>query len=283
MGKANKQKKELSEVVEMVYLIQTLKDIADNKYFTLMNEKDTYKRFVESFSEFFRLLNLTQSEHPMIKNNNQTVGLVVVTIEGSFLSGFNNKIIRLALDEKEKHEDFKFIAIGEKAQDRLKGFGDKVVPFSRMDEVGLYETAVGVKEYLIEEIMNGRMGKVMVFYSWPKSFEIQKIRAAKVLPCDELLTKHDENVKIVENVIKESEPDEIMGYLSNLWLTNRLYEIFVDTTISSAAAQASLLEESVNRMKKEKAKSALRYSKAKKMDIDKGLRETFSARMMVTK
>jgi len=283
MGKANKQKIELAEVVEMVYLIQTLKDIADNKYFTLMNEKDTFKRFVESFSEYFRLMNLTESKHLLVSNSNQTVGLVVVTVEGSFLSGFNNKIIKRAIDEKENHEDFKFIAIGEKAQDRLKDYGEKVKNFSRMDEVGLYETAVGVKEYLIDEIMNDRMGKVMVFYSWPKSFEVQKIRATKLLPCDELLSKHDANVNIIENVIRESEPDEIIGYLSNLWITNRLYEIFVDTTISSAAAQASLLEDSVNRMKKEKAKTALKFSKAKKMDIDKGLRETFSARMMVSK
>ena len=53
MGKANRVKKELIEAIEMVDLIQTLKDIADNKFFTLINEKDKFRRFGETFVEFF--------------------------------------------------------------------------------------------------------------------------------------------------------------------------------------------------------------------------------------
>ena len=45
MGKASKVKVELMDAVEMVYLIQTLKDIADNKFFTLMSQKDRFRRF----------------------------------------------------------------------------------------------------------------------------------------------------------------------------------------------------------------------------------------------
>ena len=120
MGKANKVKAELIDAVEMVNLIQTLKDVADNKSYTLLNQKYKFRRFGESFVEFFRMMSLTKVEHPLLKNNNPTVGIFVVTIDGSFLGQFNNKIIRLGLDQREKHPQFKFIGCGTKSIDRLK-------------------------------------------------------------------------------------------------------------------------------------------------------------------
>ena len=94
MGKANKVKAELSDVKEMVDLVQTLKDIADNKLFTLMSEKNKFRRFGQTFVEFFRMISLTEKKHPMIENENKKVGILAVTIEGSFLGEFNNKIFR---------------------------------------------------------------------------------------------------------------------------------------------------------------------------------------------
>ncbi|KKS44757.1 MAG: hypothetical protein A2Y04_04470 [Omnitrophica WOR_2 bacterium GWC2_45_7] len=283
MGKANKVKKELSESVEMVYLIQTLKDIADNKYFTLSGQKYKFRRFAETFNEFFRMINLTKVDHPLLKNKNPVIGIVVVTVEGSFLGEFNNKIISRAIKEKENHVQTKFIAVGSRGVERLSAHTADLKVFSNMEKVGTYETAILVKDYLIEEIMQGRLGKIIVCYAWPKDFDTQKQRCLKLLPCDELLTKQAQTANIIEKVIEESDPLEAVGYLSHLWVTTRLYELFMDTVISSAAAQAAFLEDSVDKMKKEKKKTLMKYRKAKNNDIDKSLRETFSARMMSMK
>ncbi len=283
MGKANKVKIELRDAVEMVDLIQTLKDIADNKFYTLMNQKDKFRRFGETFVEFFRMISFTKATHPLIANKNPCVGILVVTIEGSFLGEFNNKIIRRALEEKEKHASVKFIAVGNKSVERLRQFTPDMKVFSDMENVGLYETAVKVKDYLVDEIMNDRLGKVMVAYTWPKSLEIQKPRAIQLLPCVDLVSKQTQFVDKVERIIEESTPSNVIGYLSNLWITTRIYEILVDTLIASTAAQTNFLEDSLDKMKKERNKTKMKYRKAKKGDIDKSLRETFSARMMTTK
>ena len=53
MGKANRQKVELFEDSELLVVVETLKDIADRKLFLLLNDKDKFKRFSETFVEFF--------------------------------------------------------------------------------------------------------------------------------------------------------------------------------------------------------------------------------------
>lgn len=286
MGKANKVKVELRDAVEMVDLIQTLKDIADNKFYTLINQKYKFRRFGESFVEFFRLISLTKATHPLLSNSNPNVGIVVITIEGSFLGEFNGKIIRRALDEKEKHQNVKFIAVGAKSVDRLKQITPDLKVFTGMDESrikNLYSLAVEIKKYLVDEVMNNRLGKIMVCYSWPKSFESIRPRVIKLLPCDELISKQAQFVNIMEKVIEESDPVEVIGKLADLWVTTRLYEIIMDTFIASASAQATFLEDSVEKMKKERNKTKVKFRKARKGDIDKSLRETFSARMIFTK
>jgi ATP synthase F1 gamma subunit len=283
MGKANKVKKEFLDVVEMSDLVQTLKDIADNKLFTLMAQKDKFRRFGETFIEFFRLISLTSAAHPLLTNNNPNVGILMVTIDGSFLGEFNNKIVNKALEEAEKYSNVKYIAVGHKAESRLQEFTSDFKLFTDMEAIGTYNLAMQVKDYLVDEIMNGRLGKVIAVYSFPKSLETQRPKVLKLLPCDELISKQAQFVDIVESVIEESDPAQVIGYLANLWITTRLYEIFIDTTIASAAAQSNFLEESVDRMKKERRSMQMKFRKAKKNDIDKSLRETFTARMMVMK
>ncbi len=280
MGKASKVKKEVVDVKELVELIQVLKDVATNKFFTLLNQKERFARFGESFVEFFRMISLSKVRHPLISNDNPTVGVLVVTADGSFLGEFNNKVLRLAIAEKEKHEKSIFIAVGEKGVIRLSNYQKEIKAFLDMEMMGLYETAVAIKDYLIEEVMNDRLGKVLVVYSWPKSFEEIKPRGVKLLPCEELVSKQANLVEQFERIIEESDPVDLIGMLADMWLTTRLYEILFDTVIAAAASQAKKLEESLDKMKKERAKVFLKYRKAKKTDIDSGLREVFSARMV---
>ncbi len=284
MGKkSNRAKYDLIDAVQMVDLIQTLKDIADNKFYTLQQQKDKFRRFGETFVEFFRMISLTKVQHPLLSNNNPKTGILVVTIEGSFLGEFNNKILRLAIEEYEKNSQSSFIAVGEKSIDRLKSYTPDLKVFESMEKYGIYETAVKIKDYIIEEVMKNRLGKIIVCYSFPKSFDTNRPRRVKLLPCDELITKQSQFVSEFANIIQESDTVDAIGYLANLWITTRLYEILMDTLIASASAQAKFLEDSVEKMKKERQKSAINFRKAKKSDIDSSLRETFSARMVAQK
>ncbi|MDP2654610.1 MAG: FoF1 ATP synthase subunit gamma [Candidatus Omnitrophota bacterium] len=280
MGKANKIKSDLEDITELVEIIQVLKDVADTKFHQLATRKDRFARFGESFVEFFRMISLSEVRHPLVSNDNPKVGIVCISSEAGFMGDLNAKVIRHALAEKERYPDSELIAVGRKGAEKLAPVEPNMKIFRDIEEVGLYETSIRIKDYMIDQVMEGHLGKVMVVYPWSKNFNLQKPRTVKLLPCDELLTKQAEFVDSIEKVINESNPVDVISYLADMWLVCRIYEMMHDTQISEAAAQSQQLEASVQKMKKDKKGIAAAFAKAKKGDIDKGMREVFTSRMM---
>jgi ATP synthase F1 gamma subunit len=281
MGKANKIKSDLEDITELVEIIQVLKDVADTKFHELANRKDRFARFGESFVEFFRMISLSTVRHPLVSNDNQKIGIVGITSEAGFMGDLNAKTIRAIMAEKERTPNSTLIIVGRKGVDKLGKLEPGMKTFVNIEEVGMYEMAIRIKDYLIDQVMTDKLGKIVVVYPWSKTFNLQKPRTVKLLPCDELLTKQSEFVDSIESVINESDPTDIIGYLADMWVVCRFYEILHDTSISEAAAQSQQLEASVQKMKKDKKGIAGAFAKAKKGDIDKGMREVFTSRLMV--
>ena len=118
---------------------------------------------------------------------------------------------------------------------------------------GFYEVAIDIKTYLVKEVMEGRMGKVLIVYPWPKDYTVTKPRAVKMLPCEDLLPKQAQTVEKFRRVLeKKSDPIDMTGYLADLWLSSKIYEIFFDTNLAAAAAQTQQLDSSLTKMKKER-------------------------------
>lgn len=282
MGKASKVKVELVEVGELVNLIQVLKDVADNKFFALINQKDRFARFGESFVDFFSLISFASVKHPLMTSDVPTVGILLITSEGSFLGDLNTKVVRAALTEKGKHPNSVFIVVGKKGVARLGKSAEVVKVFEDVEATGIYQVSLQVKDYLVQQIMEKRLGKVIAIFPWPKNLSTVKSRVIKLLPCDELIAKQEDLGEAMEPILLESDPTEIVGYLANLWISTKIYEMLFDTSIAAAAAQSQQLENSSKKMGKERTAVRLKYRKAKKGDIDKSLREVFIAKMMMT-
>jgi ATP synthase F1 gamma subunit len=283
MGKANKVKKELVEVRDLVDLVQVLKDIADMKFHDLFVRRGGFLRFGETFSEFFRLLERTELMHPLISNSNTETCIVVITSEEGFIGDLNNKVIVRAMEERDVTPNAKFVTIGRKGVGKIESLGVKnETTFEEIAEQGMYEIAVRLKDYLVEQIMNDRFGRVKVVYPWPKDLQTVKARVVKLLPCD-FIIQQKQTVEEFERVIEESDPLEIIGYLAHLWTSSKIYEMMFDTSIAAVSAQSQQLDTSLNNVKKESLGVRLRYRKARKGDIDKSLREVFSSRIMAAR
>ncbi|MBF0571691.1 MAG: F0F1 ATP synthase subunit gamma [Candidatus Omnitrophica bacterium] len=284
MGKASKVKAEVMEVRELVDLIQVLKDVADMKYHAMAAQKVKFNRFNESFIEFFSLVGFSQVRHPLVNNSNPNSIILVISTERGFVGDLNSRVIGRAMEEKEKNPQSQFVVVGKKGVMKLEGMGQKILKaYEDVEDRGFYEVAVDIKTYLVKEVMELRVGKVIIVYPWPKDFTITKPRAIKLLPCEDLLPKQSQTVERFQQVIEESDPLDMTGYLADLWLSSKIYEIFFDTNLAAACAQSQQLDNSLGKMRKEREVVKLKYRKAKRGDIDKSLREVFSARMMVTK
>jgi ATP synthase F1 gamma subunit len=283
MGKANKVKKELVEVRDLVDVVQVLKDIADMKFHDLFSRRGGFLRFGETFSEFFRLLERTELQHPLISNSNMDTCIVVITSEDGFIGDLNNKVLLRALEERDVTPNAKFVTIGRKGVAKIESLGVKnETTFEEVAEQGMYEISVRLKDYLVEQILNDRFGRVKVVYPWPKDLQTVKARVVKLLPCD-FIIQQKQTVEEFEHVIEESDPLEIIGYLAHLWTSSKIYEMMFDTSIAAVSAQSQQLDTSLNNVKKESQGVRLRYRKARKGDIDKSLREVFSSRIMAAR
>lgn len=284
MGKANKVKREMVEVRDLVDLVQVLKDIADMKFHDLFAKRGGFQRFGESFSEFFRLLKYTEVAHPLITNENPNTCIVVITTEEGFVGDLNNKVVVRAIEEREHYPGAIFVTVGRKGVAKLEMMGIKNVrTFEEVAEQGMYEIAVQLKDFLVEQVMQGKIGKVLVVYPWPKDLQTVKSRVVKLLPCEFIMQQQTQTVELFSKVLEESDPLEIIGYLATLWISSKIYEIMFDTSIAAVSAQSQQLETSVGNVRKEAMAVKLKYRKARKGDIDKSLREVFSSRMMTVK
>ncbi len=284
MGKASKVKAEVMEVRDLVDLIQVLKDVADMKYHALAAQRVKFNRFNESFTEFFSLVGFSQVQHPLVNNSNPNSIILVISTERGFVGDLNSRVVGRAMEEKEKNPQSQFVVVGKKGIMKFEGLGQKMLKtYEDVEERGFYEVAVDIKTYLVKEVMEGRMGKVIIVYPWPKDYTVTKPRAVKLLPCEDLLPKQTQTVEKFRQVIEESDPVDMTGYLADLWLSSKIYEIFFDTNLAAAAAQTQHLDNSLDKMRKERDVVKLKYRKARRGDIDKSLREIFSASMMVAK
>ncbi len=285
MGKANKVKREMIEVRDLVDLVQVLKDVADMKFRDLFARRGGFQRFGESFAEFFRLLEYTELQHPLLENDNQKTCIVVITTEEGFVGDLNNKVVVRALEERDQENpDALFVTVGRKGINKLEMLGVKNEKiFEDLAEVGMYEIAVLLKDYLVEQVMEGKFGKVKIVYPWPKDLQTVKARVIKLLPCDFILQKQKQQVERFSKVIEESDALDVIGYLAHLWVSSKIYEVMFDTSIAAVSAQSQQLETSVGNVRKEAISVKMKYRKARKNDIDKSLREVFSSRMMAIK
>ena len=283
MGKANKVKREMIEVRDLVELVQVLKDIADMKFRDLFARRGGFQRFGESFAEFFRLLEYTEIAHPLVSNTSKEVCIVVITSEEGFIGDLNNKVIVRALEERDKNPSAQFVTVGRKGVMKLAMMGvTNAKTFEEIAERGMYETSVLLKDYLVDQVMTGKVGKVLVVYPWPKDLQTVKARVVKLLPCEFIFQKQKQKVEQFTHVIEESDPLDIIGYLANLWTSSKIYEMMFDTSIAAVSAQSQQLDTSLTNVKKEGQTVKMKYRKARKNDIDKSLREVFSSRMMST-
>ena len=282
MGKASKVKVEVGEVRELVDLVQVLKDVADMKYHALATQKAKFNRFGESFTEFFSLISFSEVRHPLVKNDNPKTAIVIISTEKSFIGDLNSRVVARAMEELEKTPDAVFVTVGKKGVMKLEGLGHKSEKiWEDIEERGFYEVAIEIKDYLVKEVMEGRLGKVLAVYPWPKDYTVTKPRVMKLLPTEDLLPAQKQKVESFKQVLEESDPVDMIGYLSDLWLSSKILEIFYDTNLAAASAQTQQLDNSLGKMRKERDVVKLKYRKARRGDIDKSLREVFSARMMV--
>ncbi|MDD5069605.1 MAG: F0F1 ATP synthase subunit gamma, partial [Candidatus Omnitrophica bacterium] len=250
-------------------------------FFNAAKKKARFEQFALAFTEFFRMVSLSHATSPLVSPKSEATSILGITWEGGFMADLTAKVLRASLAESEKHDTKEFIILGRKGADKMTTQTNKeVIAFCDLEEVGIFNTAVAVKDYIIDQVLKENIGRVYVVYPRAKSLNLIKPFVSMLLPSEELLARQSGIKDTIEKVIVESGLNDIIHYLADIWLTCRIYEMIEDCVISSYAAQSQQLEASLERMKKDKKGLVMGFRKAKKSDVDKSLREVFTSKMM---
>ncbi|OVE76587.1 hypothetical protein BVX97_00740 [bacterium E08(2017)] len=289
-------RKELDFNTDLLSLIDTLKNIAGAKYHEMEKKKERFDEFMDAFSGFFRVVNLVDVSNPLVREESDVLGIVLITSDSGFMGGLNQGVMRKALEiaETKPPEKVSFVVIGEKG---AMSFGDarrKFKAFPGVLEDTIYEQAVEIKDYLVEEVLEKRMGKVIFVYPRPLSFTAQEIATVDLLPCSDLFDKDsdagiasriEDKGLIAESskVIVESSYSDMLSYLVGVWISSMLALLFEDSKLSEFSARAMHLEGSFQKIEETHEKLRHKVFKASHELIDKGMRECHAAKQIKEK
>ena len=286
----NELRKELKFESELLALVETLKNVASAQYHVMEKEKERFDDFMDAFSGFFRVVNLYHVEHPLVRVSTEKVGVVIVTSDSGFMGGLNQGVIRDALEIESLcgRDNISLVVIGDKGASLLSDQDWEFKFFPGIRQESIYEQAVEVREYIVDQAQSGNMGKVIIGYPRPLSFTSQTVEVINLLPCAELFDK-DADTEVARHVgarklladarkvIVESTFKDMVGYLAGVWVTSKLFEVFEDSKLAEFSARAMHLEDSVQKVEEMYKKTKRRCYKAAHEQIDKGMRESFAA------
>ncbi|MEI6809218.1 MAG: F0F1 ATP synthase subunit gamma [bacterium] len=283
-------RKEMKFNKELLSLVGTLKSVAGSKYHMLEREKARFEQFMTAFTGFFKVVNLADTRHPLVRSANDILGIIAITSDSGFMGGLNAGIMEAVYRAQgERPADrTRLIMIGEKGASKLSDAGRQFKYFKGIENETRYEQALEVTDYVVKEVKEGRIGTLVLVYPNSLSFTRQVIETINVLPCAELFDKSVKNevtedfggkafVEAARKVVVESTFDDMVDYLARTWVASRLYEVFEDSKLSEFGARAMHLEGSEQKMEKELKKLQYRVFRASHEKIDKGMRESFSA------
>ncbi len=300
MPQLNDLRKDLKFNGELLSLVDTLKNVAGAQYHTLEKQKERFDEFMLAFREFFRVVNMVEVINPLVKVSSDILGIVVVTSDSGFMGGLNQGVIRAGLAVQGDIPDDKvsYVIIGEKGGAAFRDKRKKFKFFRGISQDTIFEQATEIRDYIVKEVLEGRMGKVIVAYPKPLSFTAQTIETVNILPCQALYEEKEKEgeaqpdakstasskfIKASRSVIVESSYDDMVEYLASVWVTSELYIVFEDSKLAEFSARATHLEGSIQKVQKEHKKLKHLCFKATHEKIDKGMRESYSAKMIKEK
>ncbi|MBM4142715.1 MAG: hypothetical protein FJ225_03845 [Lentisphaerae bacterium] len=286
----NEIRKELRFNAELLHLIETLKNIAGAQYHVMEKEKRRFDQFMDAFSGFFRVVDMVEVANPLVRVVSDVLGVVIVTSDSGFMGGLNQGVLRAAMHAVGglTPDRFSLTVIGDKGATAIADRGYRFKFFPGIAQDRIYEQAVEVRDHVVREVLERRMGKVILAYPRPLSFTSQRVEAINLLPCGELFDRQARSevsrragaarfIAEAGKVIVESSLADMLEYLSAVWVTSKLFEVFEDSKLAEFSARAMHLDGSQQKVEKEYKRVKHLASKAAHELIDKGMRESFGA------
>lgn len=291
MGKVTRIKGDMDDVDALLEILSVIKDVATNRFFSFAQRKANFQKFFDTFLDFFQIVQNVDTNCPLLKNDRPEVTILTIASDQAFMSQLNSRVASIAFQQYEKFPGATIVCMGRRCAERLKMLGVKNIDriFTGDEFPERYILALALRDYLVDRVMSGKAGKVLIIHLWAKTFSIIKPRILTLLPASELvrtsggeMTDEGEAVNEAQGaedkikLIMESDPDKMMKALADIWIHSRLFEIMADILIVESAVQAQQLESALESLGSEKKGLLTSFRKAGREELNKAMREVFT-------
>jgi len=268
-------KKDMEFNNNLYNLIEVLKEISISQYHVLDKKIKSFELIFKRIENFFSMIDLVQCQHPLLNTGTRTPGVIAVTSDTGLLGGLNMQVMNLAFEEVAKHQA-KLIVVGEKGQMYAQDYKFAFAAFGGVRDETRFTQAGELRDYIVNEERDLRLGAIRVVYPHPLSVVSQQVRTIQLLP---FLKSDIETSAAQESMIMESSLDDIAGYLVYFAVGHRLHEVFGLSRLAELSARFVHLESCKTKIEQLNRELKLQYFRQRHELIDRTMRELFAARL----
>lgn len=270
-------KKDLEFNNSLYNIIQVLKEISISQYRVLEKKIRSFDAIFQALENLFSMFNIDKCEHPLINPGTNKAGVVAITTDSGLLGGLNMQVMTWAMKEVE-HSNGRLVIIGERGKIYAKEKNIPFVSFQGIDDETRHQQAMELRNYIVKEELNQRMGTLKVFYPFSNSLFSQHVKSLQLLPFSQETVKVKRTLDY-SDIIFESEIGDLVGYISYLLLGRKFYEIFGYSRLAELSARYMHLENSKTKIEQVDKQLKLQYFRQRHELIDRNMRELFTARL----
>ena len=269
-------KKDLEFNRDLTSLIDVLKDIAIFQYRSMERKIKSYDKIFLVLESLFDIIPEGEDmQHPLLNLAQRAPGVIAVTSETGLLGALNREVMSMAMDEIQAKKA-RLIIIGEKGKIYAQENNIPFVAFKGIKDEERLAQAMQLRDYIVNEELNHRLGAVKVFYPYATSIMTQRIQGLQLLP----FSKPEKRESLIPlEMIIESSLGDIVGYLIYIFLGQKFFEIFGLSRLAEMAARFIHLEESGHKLEQIEKQLRIQYFRQRHELIDRSMRELFAARL----
>lgn len=272
-----KLKKEVEFNTDLKHIVDALKGIALSRFHILQRELAIFDRFPALAGNILAGISLDKVDHPFVSPVSKKTSVLMVTTDTGFLGGLNTQVLTTGL--KEGGADGLYSVIGERGANYLSDQHRECTVFPAIDDRARGQLAARIRTHLLEQVLRGECGRLIVVFPKPISLGLQKIEAETLLPCKEWLEVGQERLDPGE-FIWESRPQDILTYVMTFWIEHRLDAIFAMSRVSELGARVMHLEGSYQELVRQGKKLHHDYFRSRHEVIDRSMREVFASQLL---
>ena len=256
-------------------LLNVLKSIAAQQFQVLEERWTSNSSFFEAIQTIAGTFNLEGFSHPFTQDG--PVGVIAVTSDTGLLGGLNQQVVTMAIREY-RRQPGEFIIVGNRGLAYAQEHRVSCREFPGIQDDKRRELADEVRTYILDQILQGKLGRVVIVYPRAISFTLQRVEAIQALPCQGWLQSGAARGVRGGAILMESSVGRILEYLVWAWLGEKLYEVFGSSRLSELAARSVHLEGSSQELQRRRNKLQRRYFRERHEVIDRSMRELFAAK-----